>query len=59
VAPAAWVARLAAVRPSSVVVQVPGAGHVMHWTHPEFVAELCEPFEMHATTVDLLEAGTS
>jgi len=59
VVPAAWVARLAAVRPSSVVVQIPGAGHVVHWTHPEFVAQLCEQFETHATTVDLLEASTS
>jgi len=55
VAPAAWVVRLAAVRPGSVVVQVPGAGHVVHWTHPEAVAELCR--QLAPRTVPLV-AGT-
>lgn len=41
VVPAAWLRRLSAACPGSAVVEVPGAGHVVHWTHPAAVATLC------------------
>ena len=40
-ASAAWPRRLSAACRGSAVAEVPGAGHVVHWSHPAEVARLC------------------
>lgn len=42
IAPAPWVARLAAAAPAGTVAQVAGAGHVAHYTRPDQVSRLCQ-----------------
>ena len=41
IAPPDWVRRLAAAAPHGTEAEVPGAGHVAMWTHPELVRALC------------------
>lgn len=41
IAPRRWVAALSALTPQAALAEVPGAHHVVQWSHPEVVAELC------------------
>jgi pimeloyl-ACP methyl ester carboxylesterase len=42
-APSAWLADLAAVRPGVTVVTLPGGAHMVPLTHPEELARVCRP----------------
>lgn len=50
-APSAWLQQLSAAPPGHAVVEVPGAGHVLHWSHPNEVAQACRRWVARTTPV--------